>query len=93
MRRNLAGVSLLLLGLAVLFLLTLTLFESAFLGISPGAERVISILLLVLPTALGVIFGVMSLARKEGRVALAITGILLNGLFMLFHLFVVLFAG
>ena len=38
------------------------------------------------------VLGVLSLVRGEGRQWLAWTGVMLNGLFALFHLMVVLFA-
>ena len=93
MKLSLAVGSLILFGLAVIVLITLTLFESALLGMSPEVERIISLLGLVLPAAIGVALGVMSLARREGRTGLAITGIVLNTLFALFHLMIILFAG
>ena len=79
-------ISLLMLGL-------LTLFESLFVGVSPGVERWISLLLLVLPSALGVVFGALSLNRKERRAWIAIAGILLNAFFALFNILVLSFAG
>lgn len=93
MKMSLAARSLILLGLAVVLLIMFTLFESALLGMSPEGERIISLLGLVLPAGVGAALGVMSLARREGRVGLAITGILLNALFALFHLMVILYAG
>jgi hypothetical protein len=93
MKLSLAVGSLILFGVGVALLLLLTLFESALLGMSPAAERIISLLGLVLPSTIGVILGVMSLMRKEGRAWLAVAGILLNSLFALFHLLVILFAG
>jgi hypothetical protein len=35
----------------------------------------------------------MSLVLKEGRAWMAVTGVVLNTLFALFHLMIVLFAG
>jgi hypothetical protein len=93
MKLSLAAGSLILFGLALVLLILLTLFESALLGMSPEAERIISLLGLVLPAVVGAALGVMSLARREGRVGLAIIGIVLNTLFALFHLMVILFAG
>lgn len=93
MKLSLAGVSYLLLGISILFLIALTVFESALLGISPAAERIISLLGLVVPAAVGASLGVLSLVRREGRASLAITGIVLNALFAVFHLAVILFAG
>jgi hypothetical protein len=93
MKLSLATASLSLFGVSVVFLILLTLFESALLGISPEAERVISLSGLFLPAAIGAVLGVMSLLRREGRVWLAVTGIVLNTLFALFHLMVILFAG
>jgi hypothetical protein len=93
MKLSLAAGSLILFGLAVVLLILLTLFESALLGMPPEADRVISLLGLVLPAVIGAALGVMSLARREGRAGLAIIGIVLNTLFALFHLMVILFAG
>jgi len=80
-------------GLSVLFLVLLTLFESLLSGTSLTAEKAISALLLVLPGVIGVAFGILSIFRKESRLWMAILGILLNGLFALFHIFVISFAG
>ena len=93
MKSSLAAGSLVLFGLAVVLLVMLTLFESTLLGMSPEAERIISLLGLVLPAVIGAALGVLSLVRCEGRTGLAIIGIALNTLFALFHLMIVLFAG
>jgi hypothetical protein len=93
MKLSLAAGSLLVFGLAVVLLIMLTLFESALIRMSPEAERIISLLGLVLPAAIGIVVGVRSLARREGRAGLAIVGIVLNTVFALFHLMVILFAG
>jgi len=93
MKLSLAAGSLVLFGLAIVLLLMLTLFEAALLGMSPEAERIISLLGLVLPAAIGAVLGVMSLVRREGRTGLAVTGIALNTLFALFHLAIIVFAG
>lgn len=79
--------------LSAIFLLLLTLFESSLSGLSLAAERFISALLLVVPGLIGVIIGTASLKRKELPRWVAILGILLNALFMLFHIFVLSFAG
>jgi len=93
MKLSLATASLILFGVSVMFLILLTFFEVALLGMSPEAERVISLSGLFLPAAMGAVFGVMSLLRRERRVWLAVTGVVLNTLFALFHLMVILFAG
>ena len=93
MKRNLASGSLLLFGLSILLLGTLTAFEPALRGMSLPAERLVTFLLLVLPAGVGLVLGLLSLFRKEGRTWLAIAGILLNGLFGLFHSLILLFAG
>ena len=93
MKLGLAGGSLLLFGLSVVLLIVLTLFESAVAGMSIAAERMITFLLLVLPPGVGAVLGAVSLRRKEGRAWLAGTGIVLNTLFVLFHLMILLFAG
>lgn len=93
MQLNFAGRSLFLFALALVALVTLTLFESALVGLSLMAERVITLLALVLLPAIGAALGVMSLIRKEGRTGLAIAGFILNTLFAIFHMMIVLFAG
>lgn len=85
--------SLVLFVLSVLILVLLTLFESSLSGMLPTTERVISALLLILPGIVGIIFGVMSILRKEPRVWVAILGVILNALFALFHFAVLSFAG
>ena len=93
MKRSFAAISLILFGLSVVFLIFWTVSESVFAGMSTSAERIVTFVLLVLPAGIGAVLGVMSLLYREGRRWLAITGILLNTLFALFHLALVLFAG
>lgn len=93
MRANYLRGSWSLLGLSVLLLIALTLFESALLGISLTAQRWIGFLALVLPATVGAALGVVSLTHREGAPWLAILAVILNILFALFHLFVILFAG
>ena len=80
-------------GLSVLFLVLITVFESALSGLSPATERGISMALLVLPGLIGVTYGVVGALRKEPRVWIAYLGVLLNAVFSLFHIFVLSFAG
>ena len=93
MNLSLGAKSIALFGLSFLFLLLLTLFESSLSGLSLTAEKAISALLLVLPGVIGVVFGILSIIRKESKLWMAILGVLLNGLFALFHVFVISFAG
>jgi len=93
MKPGFAGNSMLLFGVSVVLLLLMTLLESALTGMSTGAERLVTFLLLVLPAGTGAVLGVLSLVRGERRQWLVWTGVMLNGLFALFHLMVVLFAG
>ena len=93
MKRSFATISLILFGLSVIFLIFWTVSESVFAGMSTSAERIVTFALLVLPAGIGAVLGVMSLSYREGRGSLAITGIILNTLFALFHLALVLFAG
>ena len=93
MNLSLGAKSIALFGLSVLFLLLLTLFESSLSGLSLSAEKAISALLLVLSGVIGVVFGILSIIRKESKLWMAILGVLLNGLFALFHVFVISFAG
>lgn len=93
MKASLGAKSLALFAVSVLFLFLLTLFESSLLNLSITAERILSLLLLVLPAVIGVVFGVMGVRAKEDRLWMSVLGILLNALFALFQLFVVSFAG
>jgi hypothetical protein len=93
MKLSLGVKSLALLLLSTLFLVLLTLFESSLTGLSLTAERTISLLLLVLPAMIGIVFGILSITRKESRRWVGILGILLNTLFAVFHLFLLSFAG
>jgi hypothetical protein len=93
MKLSLGVKSLALLLLSTLFLVLLTLFESSLTGLSLTAERTISLLLLVLPAMMGIVFGILSIVRKESRRWVGILGILLNTLFAVFHLFLLSFAG
>ena len=93
MKWSFAAASLTLFGLSILFLLFLTLFESALVNMSLSAERFVSAIFLVLPGIAGVILGVMSFLRNEPKRWLALTGIVFNALLALFHTFVLAFAG
>lgn len=93
MNLSLAAKSLVLFGVSILFLVVLTLFESSLVNLPDMAERLISAFLLIVPTVAGVLFGALSLRQKEMKTGTAITGILLNALFALFHIFVLSFAG
>ena len=93
MKLSFGAKSILFFLLAVLFLVLLTVFESALVGFSLTAERVVSLLILVLPAVIGVIFGILSVVRREPKRWLGILGTLLNTLFALFHIFLISFAG
>ena len=93
MKMSLGAKSVALFVLSIVFLVLLTLFESLLSGISLTAERVISALLLVLPGVIGIVYGILSLRRKEPRVWVAILGVILNALFVLFQTAVLFFAG
>ena len=93
MKRSLASVSLFLFGLSVVFLLSWTLLESALLGLSSFTERIAAVALLVLPAGIGAVIGALSLIHKEGQSTQAVTGIVANTLFAVFHLLIVLLGG
>jgi len=93
MKLSLGARSMLLFVFSCVLLLVLTLFESLLSGLSLTTERIISAVLLILPGLLGIIFGAMSLRRKELPPSVAILGLLLNGVFVLFHIFLLSFAG
>jgi hypothetical protein len=93
MQPSYARTSLLLFGISTLLLIVLTFFESALAGVSQSLERVITFLALVLPAGVGAVFGWLSLARREGKNWLALSGLIFNALFALFHLAILFFAG
>jgi nicotinamide riboside transporter PnuC len=93
MKSRLGAKSIFFFLLSVLFLVLLTLFESSLAGLPLTAERILSLLLLVVPAIIGTIFGVLSIVRKESKLWTGVLGILLNALFALFHLFLLSFAG
>ena len=78
---------------SIVFLVLLTVFEASFSGMPVTAERILSGLVLVLPGILGVIFGLLSLLRRESRPWLAILATLLNLLFAFFQVTILSFAG
>ena len=82
MKLTFGAASLLLFALSLVFLLMLTLFEPLFSPLSLHVERIISVLLLIVPGLIGVILGGMSLRREELPRWVAILGIWLNGLFV-----------
>ena len=91
--RNLGAKSLALFAVSVLFLFLLTQFESSLLSLSMAAERILSLLLLVLPAIIGVVLGMLGVRAKEDKPWMAVLGIILNALFALFNFFVLSFAG
>jgi hypothetical protein len=93
MKLSLGAKSLGLFGISLVVLLLLTLFESSLTDMSQAVERLISGLILVLPGVAGVIFGAMSIIRKEPKRWMAYLGIMLNALFALFQIIVLSFAG
>ena len=93
MKLSLGMKSIFIFVLSIIFLVLLTLFETALVGLAITAERIISLLLLVLPGIIGVIYGILGVVRKESRMWIAYLGILLNVFFALFQLFVISFAG
>lgn len=88
-----AARSLLMFMVSVVFFVLLTVFESSLAGLPVTGERLITGLLLVLPGIIGVIFGILSLLQREDHRWRGFTGILLNGLFAVFHIFLLGFAG
>ena len=93
MNAGLARGSLFLLALSIFFLIALTVFESALTGMSMMVERVVTFLLLILPSAAGAVLGILSLVRREGRAWFATLSVVLNTLFALCHTALMLFAG
>ena len=71
MKLSLAGRSILFFVLCSIILVLTTMAESALGVMSLGTQRILTLLGLVLPAISGAIFGLMSLARKEGRLWLA----------------------
>lgn len=90
---SLGAKSLVFFGLSVVFLILLTLFEAGLSGLSLFSEKLISVLLLVFPSAVGAVLGMLSMIRKEPKPWKGMFGTVLNALFALFHIFVISFAG
>ena len=78
---------------AVAFLITGVLLDSTLASIPNGTQRMITVLLIVLPTLVGTVLGLVALFRKPVRWLLAILAVLLNGLTALFFFAIVSFAG
>ena len=93
MKSSLASKSMLLFLVSLAMLWILTLFESFLSGLTTSVERLLSALILVLPAVVGVVFGILSLRRREPKPWIAIAGILLNGAFALFNILVLGFSG
>jgi len=93
MKLTFGAKSLFLFGISILFLILITVFEYLLSGFSNTAERILSLVLLVGPGFVGVVIGVLGVLRKEPRLWMAYLGILLNGLYALFQLLVISFAG
>jgi uncharacterized protein YqhQ len=93
MKRNFASTSILMFIISLAMLWLLTMFESFLTGLTTAMERLVSALVLVLPAIAGVVYGVLSLHRKEPKAWIAIAGILLNGAFAIFNVLVLSFAG
>ena len=93
MKMNFGAKSLALFLVSVLFLVLLTLFESLLLNRSITGERILSVLLLVAPALIGVVFGFLGVQRRENQLWISVLGILLNALFALYFIFLISFAG
>jgi hypothetical protein len=85
--------SILLLAFSIFNLIAITIFESVLVGASQGTQRLVTLVMLVLPPFIGFLYGVQSLRTNEPQRGLAIAGTLLNALFGLFHIVIVFFAG
>jgi hypothetical protein len=93
LKLSLAEKSILLLVSSIVALVVLTILDSQLAVLSFGMQRLITLMLLILPPTIGSAFGVASLVRKEGRTWLAVTGMVLNTLFAFFHMMIIMFAG
>lgn len=78
---------------SVLAFMLLSYFEAILARLSNSAEQIISAVVLVLPRLFGAFFGVFGLIKSESRKWIAITEIVLNGIFTAFMKFVLSFAG
>ena len=93
MKPKLASISILLFLISLVMLLSVSLFEIYLSGLTIRVERLVSALVLLLPACAGVVFGGLSLRRREPKPWVAITGMALNGAFAAFNLLVLAFAG
>ena len=93
MKIGLGAKSLALFALSVVFLVLLTVFESSLSNLSLTVERILTLLLLVVPALIGVVIGVLGIRRGEDRLWMSFLGTVLNALFALFFVFLLSFAG
>ena len=94
MKLSFGAKSLALFAVSIIFLFLLTLFESYLINnMSFIGERILIVLLLVVPALIGVVLGFLGIRRREDRRWMSTLGIVLNALFALFHVFVLTLAG
>lgn len=77
----------------VAFLVTGVFLEGALAAASLSIQRILTTVLITLPTSIGAILGVVSLLRPPRRLLLSILAIVLNGLSAVFFAFLAAFSG
>jgi len=77
----------------VAFLITGVLLDSALASVPTSIQRILTIVLIVLPTAAGTLAGIVSLMRPPRLWLASLLAIFLNGLSALFFAFLASFAG
>lgn len=77
----------------LVWLASSTVFEPAFVGVSPTTERWLLVVLLVLPAIIGAALGAIGLRQAREKKLWSWIGMLLNGVFALFFAAILAFAG
>ncbi len=70
-----------------------TAFESLFVGLSPTMERWLGIVTLLLPSVVGMVLGGIGRAKPPQNKLLALIGLLLNTMLLVFFTFILALAG
>ncbi len=78
---------------AVTFLLTGVVLDSVLASVPQAVQRILIVVLIVLPAAVGAVLSFLSLFRQPRRLFLSILSLLVNSLTALFFAFLASFAG
>ena len=78
---------------SLIILVLLTSFEGSLTGLSLATERLLTVILLIVPGLIGATLGAVGFKRRTKPLWAAFLGLVLNGLFVIFHLLLLSFVG